>query len=128
MTLDDFGDNLCNFCFCQVVSVITEAGLPQVFGANLVGGQVCTFLCISFGGQVTFVSTFCAHFFREKPTSDKIEIENLHFPHFSENSVFTLIQIVDEILIEKIEVCLQVLLQPTSETPEPDLKRRKRAR
>ena len=27
---------------CQVVSVITE-GLPQVFGANLVGGQVCTF-------------------------------------------------------------------------------------
>ena len=92
MTLDDFGDNLCNFCFCQVVSVITEAGLPQVFGANLVGGQVCTFLCTSFGGQVTFVSTFCAHSFWGKSTADKIYIENLHFPHFSEYSVFTLIK------------------------------------
>ena len=27
------------FGFCQVVSVITE-GLPQVFGTNLVNGQV----------------------------------------------------------------------------------------
>ena len=74
MTLDDFGDNSC---FCQVVSVITEAGLPQVFGANLVGGQVCIFWCIFFwwaglyffvhffGGQVTFFEFLCA-FFREK--------------------------------------------------------------
>ena len=66
----------------QVVSVITE-GLPQVFGANLVGGQV------------SYLPHIC-------PTS----------PIFG----------------NKNHLCLQVLLQPTSETPEPDLKRRKRAR
>ena len=98
MTLDDFGDNLCNFRFCQVVSVITEAGLPQVFGANLVGGQVCIFWCIFFGGQVcTFLciflvgrslfSNFCAHFLEKKLMSEKIEMENLHFSYFSENSI-----------------------------------------
>ena len=39
-----------------------------------------------------------------------------HFPH-----PFTFFK-------TKNHLCWQVLLQPTSETPEPDLKRRKRAR
>ena len=36
------------FGFCQVVSVITE-GLPQVFGTNLVNGQVSrSFRCCTY--------------------------------------------------------------------------------
>ena len=41
---DDLVKKTVKFLFLQVVSVITE-GLPQVFGTNLVGGQV--FLTIS---------------------------------------------------------------------------------
>ena len=35
----EFRQKMYIFGFCQVVSVITE-GLPQVFGTNLVNGQV----------------------------------------------------------------------------------------
>ena len=40
----EFRQKMYIFDFCQVVSVITE-GLPQVFGTNLVNGQVLKSFC-----------------------------------------------------------------------------------